>query len=168
MRTNSPCYQNGLIIKNIAKRAVIENIDIPYFSLDIQEKIVSVLTALDNKVKLNQKINENLERQVAAIFDMWFVNLSATNGNIPADWMEGTLGEVANITSGKRPPMKQVSPTQEVTIPLVGAASIMGYTNQALYNEPILVTGRVGTHGVIQVHHAIWQGTCSLFDLLHI
>jgi type I restriction enzyme S subunit len=141
---------SGSVQVNIAKRAVIENIDIPYFSLDIQEKIVSVLTALDNKVKLNQKINENLERQVAAIFDMWFVNLSATNGNIPADWMEGTLGEVANITSGKRPPMKQVSPTQEVTIPLVGAASIMGYTNQALYNEPILVTGRVGTHGVIQ------------------
>lgn len=46
--------------------------------------------------------------------------------------------------------MKQSDKSDDVNIPLVGAASIMGYTNSALYDSKILVTGRVGTHGVIQ------------------
>ena len=69
---------------------------------------------------------------------------------MPADWHKGTLGDIAAITSGKRPPMKQAVASVDATIPLVGAASIMGFTNAILYNEPILVTGRVGTHGVVQ------------------
>ena len=69
---------------------------------------------------------------------------------MPADWHKGTLGDIADITSGKRPPMKHPVASVDATIPLVGAASIMGFTNAILYNEPILVTGRVGTHGVVQ------------------
>ena len=69
---------------------------------------------------------------------------------MPEGWKVGKLSEIAEITSGKRPPMKQSDFSKNVSIPLVGAASVMGYTNQVLYNEPILITGRVGTHGVIQ------------------
>ena len=35
-------------------------------------------------------------------------------------------------------------------IPLVGAASVMGYTSEANHTDKILVTGRVGTHGIVQ------------------
>ena len=69
---------------------------------------------------------------------------------MPDDWHEGTLGDIASITSGKRPPYRQAECSVEAEIPLLGASSIMGYTNAVLYNERILVTGRVGTHGVIQ------------------
>ena len=69
---------------------------------------------------------------------------------MPDEWKMGKLSEIAEITSGKRPPMKQSDLTNEAHIPLVGAASVMGYTNQILYDEPILITGRVGTHGIIQ------------------
>ncbi|RHU54260.1 restriction endonuclease subunit S [Coprococcus sp. TF11-13] len=72
------------------------------------------------------------------------------NGICPDDWTDGVLGDIAEIASGKRPPMKQNNKTDDVCIPLVGAASIMGYTNTVLYDSKILVTGRVGTHGVIQ------------------
>lgn len=119
-------------------------------SLAIQEKITSFLSALDDKIELNQRINDNLERQVSIVFDERFVDFTYTNGTVPDGWHQGVLGDVADITSGKRPTMKQTYPSPNVTIPLVGAASIMGYTNQALYSEPILVTGRVGTHGVVQ------------------
>ena len=87
---------------------------------------------------------------MSALFDSWFVSFDQTDGKMPDDWREGTLGEITTITSGKRPPMKQPAATSEVSIPLLGAASIMGFTNAVLYNEPILVTGRVGTHGVVQ------------------
>lgn len=115
-----------------------------------QKSIAAVLAAIDDKIELNEKINDNLQQQVYALFDAWFVSFIQTNGEMPADWHEGTLGDIATITSGKRPPMKQTAASADVTIPLVGAASIMGFTNAVLYNEPILVTGRVGTHGIIQ------------------
>ena len=115
-----------------------------------QAWIASVLSAIDAKIENNDRINDNLLQQVYALFDAWFVSFIQTNGEMPADWHEGTLGDIATITSGKRPPMKQTAASADVTIPLVGAASIMGFTNAVLYNEPILVTGRVGTHGIIQ------------------
>ena len=115
-----------------------------------QKKIVAILRLLDDRIEINQQINDNLQQQVSTLFDFWFVSFDRTNGEIPADWTEGTLGDIASITSGKRPPMKQATAAEGVQIPLVGAASIMGFTNAVLYNEPILVTGRVGTHGVVQ------------------
>ena len=96
-------------------------------------------------------INHNLEQQASELFDVWFISFVQSDGKMPADWRnDGTLGDIATITSGKRPPMKQAFASVDAIIPLVGAASIMGFTNEILYNEPILVTGRVGTHGVVQ------------------
>ena len=145
-------------VRNIAVGATMPSIntkllgevEVTYPSLTDQQKIAAILSALDNKIEINQKINDNLQQQVYALFDSWFVSFGQTDGKMPAAWREGTLGEITTITSGKRPPMKQPTATTEVSIPLVGAASIMGFTNAVLYNEPILVTGRVGTHGVVQ------------------
>ena len=117
---------------------------------DTQKVIADTLSAIDDKIELNNKINDNFLQQVYALFESWFVSFDQTAGEMPSDWREGTLGEITTITSGKRPPVKQPTATDEVNIPLVGAASIMGFTNAVLYNEPILVTGRVGTHGVVQ------------------
>ena len=60
------------------------------------------------------------------------------------------LDDIAEITSGKRPEIKTKTKEMNSLIPIVGASDVMGYTNKYLYNEPILVTGRVGTHGVVQ------------------
>ena len=60
------------------------------------------------------------------------------------------LSEIAEISSGKRPPMRQADKTDNVYIPLVGAASVMGYTNESNHRDKILVIGRVGTHGIVQ------------------
>ncbi|WP_314733816.1 restriction endonuclease subunit S [Streptococcus suis] len=68
------------------------------------------------------------------------------NNQVP----NGVLGDIASISSGKRPPIKTTEPTDDVKIPIIGASSIMGYTDKILYNHKILVTGRVGTHGIIQ------------------
>ena len=129
---------------------VLQTLLVKVPDLEEQKSISGILKSLDEKIAINRAINDNLQQQVYALFDSWFVSFDQTDGKMPADWREGTLGEIATITSGKRPPMKQPTATTEVSIPLVGAASIMGFTNAVLYNEPILVTGRVGTHGVVQ------------------
>lgn len=115
-----------------------------------QDNAVNILSALDDKIELNNAINENLHKQVKALFKAWFVDYIPFDGVLPNDWIGTTLGSIVDITSGKRPFERSLEKSQEFSIPLVGAASIMGFTNAVLYNEKILVTGRVGTHGVIQ------------------
>lgn len=115
-----------------------------------QDKIVAILSSLDDKIENNNRINRNLEAQAQALFKSWFVDFEPFGGKMPEDWREGTLGEIAHVTSGKRPPLKQSLCSADINIPLIGAADIMGYTNSVLYTTPILVTGRVGTHGIVQ------------------
>lgn len=123
-------------------------IEIP--TLDEQNKIADALKSLDDKIENNNRINRNLEAQAQALFKSWFVDFEPWGGTMPEDWEEGTLGEIAHVTSGKRPPLKQSLCSADIKIPLIGAADIMGYTNSVLYTTPILVTGRVGTHGIVQ------------------
>lgn len=73
-----------------------------------------------------------------------------TDGACPSTWRQGTLADIASVSSGKRPPVKSAEKTDIAVIPLVGAASVMGYTTEANHTDKILVTGRVGTHGVVQ------------------
>lgn len=126
------------------------NMDIPLPSRAAQDYLVSVLSPIDAKIKLNQKINDNLERQVSVLYQSWFENFELTNGVCPENWRYQELSAIADIASGKRPPVKSEVCNQETPISIVGAASVMGFTSKANHTDKILVTGRVGTHGVIQ------------------
>lgn len=124
--------------------------EFPLPPLETQHRIAAILSSLDDKIENNNRINRNLEAQAQALFKSWFVDFEPFGGKMPEDWKEGTLGEIAHVTSGKRPPLKQSLCSADINIPLIGAADIMGYTNSVLYTTPILVTGRVGTHGIVQ------------------
>ena len=54
--------------------------------LDTQKKIAAVLSALDDKIELNNAINKNLEEQVQAIFKSWFIDFEPFGGTMPDDW----------------------------------------------------------------------------------
>ena len=119
-------------------------------SLEIQRSIGRLFRDIDDKIQANEAINDNLEQQVSAIYQAWFEDFERYDGVCPQLWKQGVLADIASITSGKRPPMKSTDKTDAAIIPLVGAASVMGYTSEANHTDKILVTGRVGTHGVIQ------------------
>ena len=118
--------------------------------IETQNKIASILSSLDDKIELNNAINNNLERQVSALYQSWFEDFDPTNGVCPDNWSNQMLSTIADISSGKRPPIKSEIYSQETLISIVGAASVMGFTSEANHTDKILVTGRVGTHGVIQ------------------
>ena len=71
-------------------------------------------------------------------------------GKIPKGWNVGELQDIGNITSGKRP--KNVSKIRDnmYNIPIIGASGFMGFTKTNYYENPIIVTGRVGTIGIVQ------------------
>lgn len=68
--------------------------------LDIQKKIAGVLGALDDKIELNNKINNNLEQQAQALFKSWFVDIKETSqsnekfGYIPQNATVKKVGEL--------------------------------------------------------------------------
>ena len=95
-------------------------------------------------------LNKNLEQQVCAIYQSWFEDFKLTNGICPECWSYKELSTIANISSGKRPPIKSNICNQETPISIVGASSIIGFTSKSNNIDRILVTGRVGTHGIIQ------------------
>jgi type I restriction enzyme S subunit len=56
------------------KKTDILNMEVDFPPLEIQKKIAGVLGALDDKIELNNKINNNLEQQAQALFKSWFVD----------------------------------------------------------------------------------------------
>lgn len=116
----------------------------------VQEKIAAILGSIDDKIEENEQINNNLEQQVSILYQSWFEDFEITNGVCPEDWSYQELSSIADIASGKRPPVKSNVCNQETPISIVGAASVMGFTSEANHTDKILVTGRVGTHGVVQ------------------
>lgn len=140
---------HGSVMMHITK-SDMENFEFDIPSLDVQKKIAAVLSALDEKIAINRAINENLERQISALYESWFENFDLTNGVCPESWSNQELSTITEISNGKRPPIKAESCSKETPIPIVGAASVMGFTSEANHTDKILVTGRVGTHGIVQ------------------
>lgn len=81
----------------------VKNLEFTIPPLDIQQKIAEVLGALDDKIELNNKINNNLEQQAQALFKSWFVDFEPFGGKMPDDWKVGKLGEITEITMGQSP-----------------------------------------------------------------
>lgn len=131
-------------------KAAIMEYAVPDFTYEEQEKIAGILNALDRKIQLNAEINNNLEQQISALYQSWFETFDLTDGVCPEIWSNQELSTIAEISSGKRPPIKAESCSKETPIPIVGAASVMGFTSKSNHTDKILVTGRVGTHGIVQ------------------
>ena len=78
-----------------------------------QDKIVAILSSLDDKIELNRRINANLEQQAQALYKSWFVDFEPFGGKMPEDWREGTLGEICTELKEKvhdRDDVKVLSP----------------------------------------------------------
>ena len=87
----------------------LKKFDIFLPAIDTQDKIVSILSSLDDKIELNRKINANLEAQAQALFKSWFVDfepfkdqpfVESELGMIPEGWRVGEIGDYCNIRSG--------------------------------------------------------------------
>ncbi len=72
-------------------------------SMDIQKKIVKILSQIDNKIRISKEINKNLEEQIETIYNSFFVYYDDFSkeeleeceiGLIPKDWELMSLGEV--------------------------------------------------------------------------
>ena len=70
------------------------NMPISLPPLTEQKRIADILSAIDDKIELNRRINANLEQQTQALYKSWFVDFEPWGGKMPEDWRVGTLGEI--------------------------------------------------------------------------
>ena len=84
--------------------------------LPIQKKIAAVLSALDDKIELNNKVNQNLEQQAQAIFKSWFVNFEPFGGKMPDDWKKGKLKDILRLKKKSIKPKENKLPYLPIDI----------------------------------------------------
>lgn len=65
-----------------------------------QQRIASVLAALDSKIENNDNINDNLLRQAQLLFQSWFVDYQPFGGQRPDDWTEGVFADIVDFSNG--------------------------------------------------------------------
>ena len=115
-RLSGQSAQPGLAVGTLS----VQEINLP--SLETQRSIASILSSLDRKIELNNKINADLEEMAQAIFKNWFVDfepfkdgkfVDSELGMIPEGWKVGTLGDITKNKSAKvkeRNDVKVLSP----------------------------------------------------------
>lgn len=116
---------HGSVQVNIAKREVVESIKISLPKRVLQNQITEILSSLDDKIELNNKINKELETLAQTLFKQWFIDFEFPNengepykssggemvdsdlGEIPKGWEVKTLADISNITIGRTPPRQE-------------------------------------------------------------
>lgn len=105
-RLSGQSAQPGLAVGTLS----VQEINLP--SLEAQRRIASILSSLDRKIELNNKINADLEEMAQAIFKNWFVDfepfkdgkfVDSELGMIPEGWKVGRLDEIADVVGGSTP-----------------------------------------------------------------
>ena len=135
----------------ILNKSTFENIEIDLPARNIQDKIVKILSNIDNKIELNNQTNDNLSEIIKTQYDKFINDID--------EYELVKLTDLANVSSGKRPKIKG----NEFNIPLIGASGVMAYTDNYNFNEDILIIGRVGTLGVVQRYFdKIWASDNTL------
>ena len=98
-------------VRNIATGATMPSINtkfmgeipVKYPDLEKQKKICSVLSLIDDKIELNNRISNNLEQQAMALFKSWFIDYEPFDGQAPTTWKYGVLGDFVEIKRGGSP-----------------------------------------------------------------
>ncbi len=142
----------GSIYTNVSKSR-FEGIEITVPPIDVQKRISGILGALDDKIELNRKMNETLERIAKTLFKSWFIDFDPVHakangsehvgmdkataelfpdslvdselGKIPKGWEVCNLGSTLDVLETGRRPKGGVS-SYTSGVPSIGAESING------------------------------------------
>lgn len=152
----------GTTIKNVSLKQMREyKFNIPC-NISDQRRIASILSSLDRKIELNNKINADLEEMAQAIFKNWFVDfepfkdgkfVDSELGMIPEGWKVGRADDFYQINIGKTPPRKEnkwfsTNPADKIWV------SIANMGNSGIFisdSSEYLTKEAVDRHNIIMV-----------------
>ncbi|MBS4027686.1 MAG: restriction endonuclease subunit S [Ignavibacteriales bacterium] len=157
-RKNITNYLHTIAVNNVSSYPSINPNDLGNLELEIpndkviQQKIASVLSSLDSKIELNNRINAELEAMAKTLYDYWFVQFDFPNANgkpykssggtmiwnkelkreIPEGWGVKSLGEFADTASGGTPLSTQAEYYENGNIPWINSGEL---------NNPFILKG---------------------------
>jgi len=139
------------------------NVKLP--NRDEQEKIIAYIDPIDEKIELNHQMNTTLEKIGQALFKRWFIDFEFPNkkgklykssggkmvdselGEIPKGWTAGKFSDLVQVTAGKG--LKRDEFVFDGHFSVLGANGELGKTDKYLFDEKLILTGRVGTLGTV-------------------
>lgn len=117
------------------------NFNFNYVSNELQHKIVSVISKFDEKIILNNKINDNLLELGDTLYKKYF-----EMEELPNEWKICKLKDVAYNFDSKRKPMSSREREEHKGIyPYYGATSIIDYIDNYIFDGIYLLMGEDGT-----------------------
>ncbi len=177
----SPSFQETLASRTVPGSTVdrISISEMPSFPISmpplrVQRAIARILGSLDDKIELNQRMNETLEAMARAIFKSWFVDFDPVRakmdggqpagmdpataalfpetfedselGEIPKGWSVGTIGDVVTIHDSKRIPLSSRERAERKgTYRYYGATGILDWVDDYLFDGIYLLVGEDGS-----------------------
>ena len=136
-------------------KVAIMKYSVPQYDLPTQEKIADVLSSLDDKIELNNKINQNLEQQAQAIFNKFFENCQIENKVI------------GNYLTPKRGKNLLSKDAKHGDIPVIaGGLNPATYHNIANTMAPVITISASGANaGYVNLWHIpVWASDSSYID----
>lgn len=121
-------------------------------SLADQHRIAAILSSLDWKIELNNKINADLEEMAQAIFKNWFVDfepfkdgkfVDSELGMIPEGWEVGSLGDFCNVFTGKKNTNQAI---EKGLYPFFSCAPEPLASNDAIFNGKAIIIAGNGSY----------------------
>ena len=81
------------------KPSDIENLEFMLPDKKTQERIVAILRSIDEKIKENNAINNNLLEQALAIYKDWFCDYALSDGVLPENWKITTIDAISSLVT---------------------------------------------------------------------
>lgn len=120
--------------------------EVPVMDIELQRRIASILKSIDEKIELNNAINNNLLEQAQSLYKARFIDFIPFEGKMPADWHIGTVSDVIELHDSKRVPLSSRERAElDKIYPYYGATSVMDYVDKYLFDGIYLLLGEDGT-----------------------
>ena len=146
--------------------SILETVSIPQLTLDEQKEIIFNIKSIDQKIQINNQINQELETMAKTLYDYWFVQFDFPDQNgkpykssggkmvynpelkreIPEGWGVEKLGDITICHDSKRVPLS--SNDRELVkgeIPYYGATGIMDYVNNYIFEGDYVLMAEDGS-----------------------
>ena len=179
----------GTVFTNL-KTDILKNHQIKLPPISEQEEIASFLGSVDDKIELNQQMNQTLEEIAKTLFKSWFIDFDPVRakaegrpialskeisdlfpdsfedselGEIPRGWKAGNLGTFIEPKRGKVITKSKTTPGE---VPVVaGGTKPPYYHSESNAIAPIVTISASGTAGYVNIYYEdIWASDCSYIN----
>ena len=140
----------GGSVQQVINLKDLRNVNILLPPFPEQKAIASVLSSLDDKIDLLHRQNKTLEALAETLFRKWFIERrpERAEGDAKEDWEKGCLGDVIEIFDSKRIPLSKMQRNKMKDgklYPYYGAATVMDYVNDYIFDGEYILLGEDGT-----------------------